>query len=200
MDQRQSGAVTVPGGVRLTYSVRECAELLGVSTDLVYELAAARVIPATKVGRRLLISGKGLQDFLEQRFGGEVAVVNLSQSSVQEHGEADTDRISDAKPEPDQTKSTLTDLLDRLVRVNDPPLSPPPSVALPPPPSTVPQSGHQGRPDPLLSLEDVSEWLGVSPRTLYNWRHRGGGPPALRIGRHLRYRREDVQAWVDNQD
>jgi predicted DNA-binding transcriptional regulator AlpA len=33
-------------------------------------------------------------------------------------------------------------------------------------------------------------------KTLYQWRYRGVGPPGLRIGRHIRYRPEDVEAWL----
>ena len=54
-------------------------------------------------------------------------------------------------------------------------------------------------PDPerLLTPSDLSVYLGVPINTLYQWRHRGDGPPAVRVGRHLRYRSRDVEAWVD---
>jgi predicted DNA-binding transcriptional regulator AlpA len=38
--------------------------------------------------------------------------------------------------------------------------------------------------------------LGVLIASLYYWRHRGEGPPSSRLGRHVRYRAEDVRAWV----
>jgi excisionase family DNA binding protein len=48
----------------------------------------------------------------------------------------------------------------------------------------------------LWTVEDVSEFLGVPAKTLYQWRTRGYGPPGMRIGRYVRYRREEVLAWV----
>ncbi len=51
--------------------------------------------------------------------------------------------------------------------------------------------------DPLLTIQDVSAYLGIPVATLYQWRYQGTGPQAARMGRHLRYRREDVDAWVD---
>lgn len=33
--------------------------------------------------------------------------------------------------------------------------------------------------------------------TLYGWRHRGEGPPGYRVGRHVRYRRSAVDAWLE---
>lgn len=48
----------------------------------------------------------------------------------------------------------------------------------------------------LLTPQELSEYLQVPVATLYQWRHRGEGPAASRIGRHLRYRRSDVDAWV----
>jgi excisionase family DNA binding protein len=53
--------------------------------------------------------------------------------------------------------------------------------------------------DRLLTITDLSEMLGVPVDTLYGWRHRGEGPAGYRIGRHVRYRRAAVEAWLDTQ-
>ena len=53
--------------------------------------------------------------------------------------------------------------------------------------------------DRLLTITDLSEMLGVPVDTLYGWRHRGEGPEGYRIGRHVRYRRAAVEAWLDTQ-
>lgn len=50
--------------------------------------------------------------------------------------------------------------------------------------------------DRLWSVHDVSYYLGVPVQTLYSWRGQGKGPDARRVGRRLRYRPEDVKAWV----
>lgn len=50
--------------------------------------------------------------------------------------------------------------------------------------------------EPLLSLQELSELLGVPVNTLYRWRCRGEGPKAYRLGRHVRYRRSDVESWL----
>ena len=46
---------------------------------------------------------------------------------------------------------------------------------------------------------EVAQYMKVPLATLYAWRYKGDGPPAHRIGRHLRYRRRDVEAWIDAQ-
>ena len=56
----------------------------------------------------------------------------------------------------------------------------------------------QGR-DKLMSLRDVSEMLGITVQTLYRWRYKGDGPAGYRVGRHVRYRREAVEAWLEQQ-
>lgn len=53
--------------------------------------------------------------------------------------------------------------------------------------------------DRLLTVDDVADYLGVPRATLYAWRYQNAGPPALRVGRHLRYRRADLDAWVQTQ-
>jgi predicted DNA-binding transcriptional regulator AlpA len=52
-------------------------------------------------------------------------------------------------------------------------------------------------PDPLLSVDQVSRWLGKPKATLYAWRSRGLGPRAIRVGNVLRYRRSEVETWLD---
>ncbi|TCO37625.1 excisionase family DNA binding protein [Kribbella antiqua] len=49
--------------------------------------------------------------------------------------------------------------------------------------------------DPLWDIDQVSAYLNIPKATLYRWRTIGYGPPARRIGRHLRYRRSDVIDW-----
>lgn len=52
---------------------------------------------------------------------------------------------------------------------------------------------------PLATPEEVSEYYGVPVQTLYVWRHRGIGPRGSKVGRHVRYRWEDVEKWLDDQ-
>ena len=55
--------------------------------------------------------------------------------------------------------------------------------------------------DPLLTPEDVSQMLGGVPAaTLKRWRTQRTGPVALHIGRHVRYRRSAVEAWLEAKD
>lgn len=43
----------------------------------------------------------------------------------------------------------------------------------------------------------TAELLGVSVRTLQNWRLRGGGPRYLKLGRSVRYRVSDLTAFME---
>ncbi|MGW2038715.1 helix-turn-helix transcriptional regulator [Streptomyces virginiae] len=45
----------------------------------------------------------------------------------------------------------------------------------------------------------MSIFLGIPVATLYQWRHARTGPPAVKIGRHLRFDWIDVEAWWDSQ-
>jgi excisionase family DNA binding protein len=51
----------------------------------------------------------------------------------------------------------------------------------------------------LMTIADLSMMLGVPIDTLYGWRHRGEGPTGYRVGRHVRYRRSRVEAWLEDQ-
>lgn len=51
----------------------------------------------------------------------------------------------------------------------------------------------------LLTTAELAGYLRVPRSTLYGWRYRGVGPPAIRVGRHLRYRTCDVERWLELQ-
>lgn len=50
--------------------------------------------------------------------------------------------------------------------------------------------------EPLMSIEELSEYLHVPVRTLYDWRLSGKGPCAVHIGRQIRYFVTDVHEWL----
>jgi excisionase family DNA binding protein len=49
----------------------------------------------------------------------------------------------------------------------------------------------------VLSDTEVAERLGVSPFTVRAWRHKGQGPRFMKMGRAVRYRSEDVEAFKE---
>ncbi len=49
----------------------------------------------------------------------------------------------------------------------------------------------------MTTPDELAEYLGVPLRTLYAWRYRGEGPKGYKIGRHIRYRLDDVEAWLE---
>ena len=53
--------------------------------------------------------------------------------------------------------------------------------------------------DPLLTAQQLAEYLEVPLATLYAWRYRREGPPGFRAGRHLRYRKSDIDQWINDQ-
>ncbi len=55
---------------KLTYTVEECARLLGIGRQLAYSKVKTGEIPVVKIGRRLLVPRKALDKLLEQ---GQVA-------------------------------------------------------------------------------------------------------------------------------
>ena len=68
---------------------------------------------------------------------------------------------------------------------------------------TAASSAPSGRPipdlpDALLRTPEVAFLLGLSPRTLEALRLRGGGPPFVAVTpKAIRYRRRDLEAWID---
>ena len=52
---------------------------------------------------------------------------------------------------------------------------------------------HSG---PSCTLSELAAHLGVSVQTLYDLRSQGRGPRGFRVGRELRFRVSEVDAWL----
>jgi predicted DNA-binding transcriptional regulator AlpA len=48
----------------------------------------------------------------------------------------------------------------------------------------------------LLNTNQAAERCNLSPRTFEKYRVTGGGPPYIRLGSAVRYRLEDLDAWI----
>lgn len=57
------------------------------------------------------------------------------------------------------------------------------------PPAEPPREG-------LWTIHDLAAYLNVPKATIYRWRTDGHGPPGFMVGRALRFRPADVEAWL----
>lgn len=48
----------------------------------------------------------------------------------------------------------------------------------------------------FLTTKQAAEYLGVTPSTMYGWRHSGGGPVYVKMGRSVRYKREELDNFA----
>ena len=47
-----------------------------------------------------------------------------------------------------------------------------------------------------LTSDGLSDWLKVSRRTLHRWARLQRGPPSIKVGRSVYYRRASVENWL----
>ena len=52
--------------------------------------------------------------------------------------------------------------------------------------------------DPLMDTQQTAEYIHHSPRTLIRWRVERKGPPIIKAGRKVFYRKSDLDAWLDS--
>lgn len=50
--------------------------------------------------------------------------------------------------------------------------------------------------DTVLSLSELAARLGVTVQTIYDLRSQGRGPRGFRVGRELRFRASEIDAWL----
>lgn len=48
----------------------------------------------------------------------------------------------------------------------------------------------------FISTEELAELLAVPIATVRRWRYMGGGPAGIKLGRHVRYERREVERWL----
>jgi excisionase family DNA binding protein len=53
--------------------------------------------------------------------------------------------------------------------------------------------------DEVDDTQATAKYLKVPPRTMEDWRYRGVGPAFIKVGKAVRYRRDDVDAWLSEQ-
>jgi excisionase family DNA binding protein len=53
--------------------------------------------------------------------------------------------------------------------------------------------------NPVMTQDEAAEYLRIPASTLKGWRGKGYGPAGFMAGKHLRYRRSDIDAWIDAQ-
>lgn len=58
------------------------------------------------------------------------------------------------------------------------------------------QNGEPG-PERLLTVHDLARICQVTVRTVYGWNLQGIAPPRIKVGKGVRYRADDVQAWLN---
>ncbi len=51
----------------------------------------------------------------------------------------------------------------------------------------------------LLTTEEAARILGVKPQSLAVWRLHGENLPFVKVGRLVRYRRSDIEKWLEAQ-
>jgi hypothetical protein len=58
---------------------------------------------------------------------------------------------------------------------------------------------RRSTPADLFDTDVLADELGVPARTLQDWRYRRIGPPFVKVGALVRYRRADVDRWLAEQ-
>jgi predicted DNA-binding transcriptional regulator AlpA len=56
---------------------------------------------------------------------------------------------------------------------------------------------RSGMPSELMNAAELGQRLSKSTAALANWRYLGLGPRFVKVGKAVRYRVSDVEAWLD---
>ena len=54
--------------------------------------------------------------------------------------------------------------------------------------------------DTVLSLSELAAHCGVTVQTIYDLRSQGRGPRGFRVGRELRFRVSEIDAWLSRME
>ncbi|MFJ4166845.1 helix-turn-helix transcriptional regulator [Microbacterium sp. NPDC089698] len=48
----------------------------------------------------------------------------------------------------------------------------------------------------MLTIEQLSTWMQIPVSTIRQWRLDGTGPVPLKMGKHLRYPKDEIERWL----
>ena len=181
----------------------EAAQLIEVSVHtLSYWRQSGRGPKPTKVGSRVLYQRREVERWLATLDGyfssretgnkGWSVESRQATSAWLEKAVEAASRIEPAHTSPWKLASTyaLLSIADSLAGRRQSP--PEPSRAFARTTSSTPSDSE------LLTTADVSAMTRVAAATLRYWRHAGGvvGPPSVKLGRRVMYRRSEVEKWL----
>lgn len=49
----------------------------------------------------------------------------------------------------------------------------------------------------MMTTDELAEYVNVPVHTIYRWIQRGNGPKRYKVGIHNRFRRSDVDSWLE---
>lgn len=68
---------------------------------------------------------------------------------------------------------------------------------------TPPSTGDHATPSPTLGplwdIHQLPRYLGLTRQAIYQRRHRGDFPAAIKVGASLRWRAADIERWLADQ-
>ncbi len=50
-----------------------------------------------------------------------------------------------------------------------------------------------------MGVKELGEYLGIPEDTIRDWKYRNYGPKVYRVGRWLKYRKSEVDEWLETQ-
>ena len=62
--------------------------------------------------------------------------------------------------------------------------------------TTHPTHASRDALEPVFTIAELATELSVSTQALYDLRSKGRGPTGFRVGRQLRFRRSEIDAWL----
>ncbi len=182
----ESSDARLPMGVE-NLTAAEVAQLIGLSVHtLGYWRQSGQGPKAIKAGNRTLYRRADVEEWLAEIGGRAVASRTGAASWFVKAAEA-ADRIDPVHTAPWKLASTYA-----LLAIAEA-LLPQPTQAM-----RAPIRTHAaGSECELLTVADVAAMTRLSTGTLRYWRHVGSaGPPSVKLGRRVLYRRADVETWL----
>lgn len=52
----------------------------------------------------------------------------------------------------------------------------------------------------LLTAQELADYLGYDVKSVYNFKYNGRGPKRTHVGRNVRFKKSDVDAWIAGQN
>ena len=180
--------------IREVMDIRQASDYLGISPDTLYKYASEGFVPAFKLGNRWRFKRSRLDEWMDRQSEAQAAVTGRAQTRKPHEFPTTSGKTLKPQAKPRYIQEYRSFAPTGIPLCGDPPCRGGSYMRNAAARSNllVPEIRE------VMDIRQASDYLGISPDTLYKYAS-DGFVPAFKLGNRWRFKRSRLDEWMDRQ-